>query len=517
MSSTYSINPGTTTEAFKLANIDAVLNELPDNTQKLINPHDLRDAVYTSWENIVIKPTSVSGIEYIGLDRTDLYEKIFLGKKQVSNNNVLNTNLLNTDVDIFLYNTKTDVDLTNQNLKIGFLAGASNSLFYGTTLSIPTIEVKKISTYYGDVLDFNINNNSTVVYGLTTFGGNISIRSTKGNILLNDVIFPTTADITSITDGKVLTFKTIGSNKYATWQTPTITSINTSSAFDITANPLTINGKNYNFSNPIPTAIAIGGVATGSNLSGLAVVDILNKMFYPYVNPSVSITSIQPYYEISSITMSVINLNYIINKYSNSYTVSSINSIPSIISAASASAAITYLNSSAYSIYNGSGKYSGIFNSPKIQTFTLSISDSFGSSYSSNCSVEFIYPIFYGTSITASATASDINNLLTSFNKILSKNPNQTIGFNGNGVCLYYLVPSSYDPTGSMSAFYATQSLFNEKSVFRGNGTPFTMSLASTNWSGVVYNCYVYSPLGYPSITTVGTPTTYAAQYVCTF
>ena len=78
MPATYSINPGTPTEANKLIDLNSVLNELPDNVTNLIDPHDLRDAVYTAWENIVIKPTTNSAdIEYIGVDRSDLYEKIF--------------------------------------------------------------------------------------------------------------------------------------------------------------------------------------------------------------------------------------------------------------------------------------------------------------------------------------------------------------------------------------------------------------------------------------------------------
>src|ERR1700761_7165651 len=118
---TYSINNGTSTEAFGWNNINTVLNELPDNSSNLITPHDLRDAVYTVWQGIGIKPTTNSAsIEYIGIDQSNLYEKIFLGKKQVSSTDTLSLNLLNSDVDVFIYNSKTDTDLIHQNTKVGF-------------------------------------------------------------------------------------------------------------------------------------------------------------------------------------------------------------------------------------------------------------------------------------------------------------------------------------------------------------------------------------------------------------
>jgi hypothetical protein len=168
MPATYSRNPGTPTESFKLVDIDSVLNELPDNTSGLINPHDLRDGIYTTWENIVIKPTISNGIEYIGIDRNNLYEKIFLGKKQISGSNILTSNLLNSDVDLFIYNNKTDSDLTSQNTKVGFLLGKYTGISEASrqTLCHPELISKccKDKTYYtvnsttfryeGDIFDY---------------------------------------------------------------------------------------------------------------------------------------------------------------------------------------------------------------------------------------------------------------------------------------------------------------------------------------------------------------------------
>ena len=105
---TFSINTNTPTMATNWDNINIVLSELPDNTTELINPINIRDAIYTTYESIAFKPTTNnSSIEYIGLENVGvngLYEQILLGKKQVSGIDTLNLNLLNSDIDLFFYN-----------------------------------------------------------------------------------------------------------------------------------------------------------------------------------------------------------------------------------------------------------------------------------------------------------------------------------------------------------------------------------------------------------------------------
>jgi hypothetical protein len=56
--STYSISQGVT-YAETFPNFQSVLNVLPDNTQKLIAPRDVRDSFFTAWENIIFKKTNV--------------------------------------------------------------------------------------------------------------------------------------------------------------------------------------------------------------------------------------------------------------------------------------------------------------------------------------------------------------------------------------------------------------------------------------------------------------------------
>lgn len=183
--STYSIHTGTNIESHKLVDLDSVLNELTDNTSQLIFPLNLRDAVYTVYENIVYKPTTNgAGIEYVGISRADFIEKMLIGKRQYSGADTLTSALLNTDIDLFIYNSKLD-SASIQNTKVGFLAGADSSIFTnGATPSIPYIETRLITYPSGNVLDFNIINNS-YVFSHTASAGNIYLSSVYGDLFLN--------------------------------------------------------------------------------------------------------------------------------------------------------------------------------------------------------------------------------------------------------------------------------------------------------------------------------------------
>jgi len=127
MPSTYSINDNTTTNAVSSTDINYILSKLPDNTQKLISPADVRDAVYSVWENSIIRETSLTGTGsyYIGIAQSDIKEKILIGKKELSGKNILNSSLLSNDTDIYFYNTKLDAD-PSQDTKISILAGTGS-------------------------------------------------------------------------------------------------------------------------------------------------------------------------------------------------------------------------------------------------------------------------------------------------------------------------------------------------------------------------------------------------------
>ena len=111
MSATYSINVGGPTEALRKQDINSVLLDLPDNTQKLISPKDVRDAFVTAWANSAFKQTvGQANIEYLGIDsgnpsNRDIKEKIFIGKRSYAGLDIMTNTLLNNgSSDIYIYN-----------------------------------------------------------------------------------------------------------------------------------------------------------------------------------------------------------------------------------------------------------------------------------------------------------------------------------------------------------------------------------------------------------------------------
>jgi hypothetical protein len=525
---TYSINNGTSTEAFGWNDINIILNELPDNTSSLITPHDLRDAVYTVWQGIAIKPTkNSSNIEYLGIDQNNLYEKIFLGKKQVSGVDILTTQLLNSDVDLFIYNNKTDGFLTSQDTKVGFLAGGSTSVFYyNGTSSFPYLETKVINNLYGNVLDFNIKNDSYNTNGATTYGGNISLFSKYGNVLINGIVFPTYAQNIPgvVADNSILTYKNIGGNAYVQWSanTPYINSITASGTFSIVSDNITLNGFNIQFTDSRPVSATFGSIIAGSTFSGVALIEMIRMMLYGYVPPRLVLTPYSYFVEVNS--GGTVAFNYSITKVTATSSMRSIISTPLFLTGGATGSALTYLNGapSINRTYNSTASYTSgsLFTTTGIKAFTMSVNDNVGGTTSIGTTVNTVYPIFYGTSLTASATQSVVQSLLSTFTKVVDSNINKTVPISGTGVCIYYCVPAASNVGGTISSIYDTSfPLTNIKNNFRTSGMAFTMSLSSPSgyWGSTVYNCYIYSPSSIPSKTTLGVFPTYATNYQFNF
>lgn len=522
---TYSINDGTSTEAFGWNDINVVLGELADNTSYLITPHDIRDAAYTVWQGIGIKPTKNSAnIEYLGIDQTNLYEKIFLGKKKISGTDVLSTQLLNSDVDLFVYNTKTDTNLLSQHTRLGFLAGASTSIFYNGTVSIPFIEATSVTNAYGNVLDLNIKNDSYITNGATTYGGNISLHSRYGNVLINGIVFPTYAQNIPgvVTDGSILTYKNIGGYGYVQWapNTPYINAITASGTFSIISDSIILNGFNVMFSDSRAISATFGSITVGSTFSNVAVTEMIRMMLYGYVPPRLLLAPYSYYVEVNS--GGTIGLSYSITKVSATASIRSITSTPLFLT--STASAITYLNGATAinRVFNGTASYTSgtLFTTTGIKPFTMSVNDAVGGTTSVTTTVNVTYPIFYGTSMTASTTQSVVQGLLSSFTKVVDSNISRTVPISGTGVCIYYCVPAASNVGGTISSIYDTSyPTTNIKNNFRTTGAAFTMSLSSPSgfWGSTVYNCYIYSPTGSAAKTSLGVYPTYATNYQFNF
>jgi hypothetical protein len=182
MPATYSIpTPGQ--DATSYANINDILSLLPDNTSQLIAPKDIRDAVFSNWENSVIRYAAVSGTDYIGISRDDVKNtKIFLGKKQLSGSNIMSSTLLSSNTDIFFYNTKSDTG--TQNFKMQLLAGTNSSLYQYA----PYIEVQGVAS--PSSLNLNIGHGQAL-------GGDFNfVAGLNGYVTLNKLKFPTQNEFT---------------------------------------------------------------------------------------------------------------------------------------------------------------------------------------------------------------------------------------------------------------------------------------------------------------------------------
>lgn len=165
---TYSIFPNTPIQSDRLASLLNILNQLPDNTTNDISPKDVRDAIFTTWENIAIKETTPTGttFTYFGIDDNRELQFLF-GKKSVGGTNVM-SNLIGSDVDFYFYTNK-QISQGND-LKIAFLAG-SNTASFGNA---PYFLVSTPSNIY----DFSFLNLSG------------DTRISANNLYLNGLLFP---------------------------------------------------------------------------------------------------------------------------------------------------------------------------------------------------------------------------------------------------------------------------------------------------------------------------------------
>ena len=438
--STYSFgNPPT--DALKLSNINDVLGALPDNTSKLISPKDVRDAVFTLWENVIFKPTSNGGgTEYIGVDQDNLVRKILIGRKSFGGVPVLNQNLLNlTDVDVFFYNMKTSS--MNYDTTVAFLAGTGSN-FQNSQFSAPYIRSRVVNNPPYQSLDFDINNSSYYFDGGTGYGGNISVKSDRGNILLNGVRFPTFNERFGPNNGDLLKYKIVGGEPTAYWEeavTASSDNLFSLGTVSIQGNPVILNGLPINFSYNIPTPVAIGGIPAGSTFSNVPVTEMIRQILYPYIEPEISTSTNYTLLEVGdAVTSNSLIASFTIYKNA---TYSLVN--PVLTSVNGAATVLTFWYSppgvvppDLTAVINGLTTFSY---RPPISVFThqlgpvtfatysinVQISDTYPTTKSSTSSLYVVTPWYYGTgTISATQNSGGPNTI----NSILGTSSSYTAG-----------------------------------------------------------------------------------------
>lgn len=428
---TFSINTGTSTEAIKYdlrqkSELDSILDLLYDNTDKMINPHDIRDAILSDWSNASFKQTTASGsiISYIGIDTMnpddkDTKNKILLGKRDYLGNEILDTTLLNSNMDILLFNTKSDTT-SNYETKISILSGTNSSLY----TDAPYLQSQVVSgTTQSTSLD---------IVNMTS--GTISFYSSSGSFSVNNIIFPTISESTaSASNNKVLKYED-GKLAWLDIVFPNTSSIGTTgSELNIYGSPVNVNGYSLEFTDTRECPISIGDITIGSTFNSISLSDMLRKMIYTYLPPQCTISVAPPYSagytEVG--TAPSVKITYTITKRTLPTEITGlVNMIPGSHPTITTNGQVVE-----------SGTSSGIYISPiqnATSSFTINVSDGTQSS-SASTYLQGIYPYFYGFSTLSTITTAG----LASLTKLVETQGDKTIDICGAGN-FYFIYDNNY-------------------------------------------------------------------------
>ncbi len=491
MPATYSISVGQPTEALRKQDIYSVLQDLPDNTQKLISPKDVRDAFLSAWASSAFKQTiNSSSIEYIGIDsgnpsNRDIKQKIFIGKRNYAGSDIMTPSLLNsTTNDIYFYNTKPDTSLTHSTTRIAILAGTDSFAHQYA----PYIQTSATTSFIGlDLVNPSVS------------GGPINIFASTGRVAINGILFPTSTETAaSASNGKILKYYGSYPNGVLKWEAPTVTvaSIGSpGSPTNIYGSPSYVNGYPLEFVDNSIVPQTIGGIEIGSSFSSGSfngqnwpIVEVIRKLLYPYVPPtlslSVAIPNVENLAEVG-ITQSA-TFSYSLTKYSENIYSYQIN--PSIL-APSSFYAVAGSQSSGTTVSNV------VSNSVGTQSFTLVARDNpslLTFSYSATASIRYVNPIYYGFGVNA-INVNSLNALQVGFfintlsNSKLIKNivSGQSVMANyvGSGY-IYFLVPAAY---GLLSKI-------KDHNGFVVHDSNYLSLSAFTYSSGTVAPAFTYNP-----------------------
>lgn len=495
---TYSVNTSTTTEAVSYqisatpSYFDAILSTLYDNDDKMISPHQLRDAVLSLWDDVIFKQTTSSGsnTEYIGIDAgnpsdRDVKKKFLFGKRSFSGTYSYDDShailgfssslLLSSDYDSFFWNTKSD-DEDQVTTRVQILAGTG----FSNMTNMPYIQSQFVS---GGTFSLSLDFISRT--------GDIDIRSEYGTVSVAQISFPSVAESSaSASEGNVLKIDT--SNNQLYWDNivfPQLSDIGTTgSILEIFGDIPYVNDYSLEFTDSRWSPFQVGDIQYGDTFQNVSLSEMLKRMIYQYLAPSCSITLLAPYSSgyVEVGTSPTPTLEYEINKKTLDLGVTTLtNMIPGIYSPIISS---EYVNITASS--------SGIVISPITASttyFTITVND--GTSFaSSTASITGVYPYFVGFSNLGVMTVGG----LSSLNKIIEPQSNKLFDFSGTGN-LYFIYPKDY---GTLSNIF--DDLGNDYILSGSFSGPTTRVFNSPSgfWSSVEFYVYQYDSvtLGPPSI-----------------
>ncbi len=487
---TFSVNIGLTTEATSYPiqdYLDNILDNLQDNKDKLVNPVDVRDAVFSLWTSVPFKQTTASGssISYVGLDSNnpsnrDIKSKIYLGKRAYSGtysytefDNIMNDSLLTSDVDIFLYNTKIDTQ-SQTSTRVAIIAGTNLSLHTKS----PYIQSQLIS---GSTQSVSLD-----VVNPSLLGGNINIQSINsgytGSVIVNNIIFPTIDESGLSASNEKVLFIEDGELVWDIIQLPTLDYIGvTGSELDIYGTPTNVNGYSLEFADSRRCPVQIGDILYGDTFNNMPLSETLRRVIYDYLPPtcSIEITGVYSvgYAEVG--TYPTPTLQYTLNKKTLNTQIAGLsNMIPG--------AYPPIINTSYVTI---TGSSSGVVISPITATsteFKVTLGDGMQIA-SASTTITGIYPYFYGFS--PNLTMNSIG--LAGLSKLVESFGDKTIDVIGTGN-LYFIYDSNY---GTLSNIYDE---YGNTSSGSFSYTPIVLSSPSGLWAAKEF--YVYQWNGVPQI-----------------
>jgi hypothetical protein len=452
----YSENKTTLTEVLQL---------LPDNTNKLITPRDVRDAVFSSWESSVFRYVNVSGVEYIGLFRDEIKDKkILFGKKQISGTNVLDSSLLNsTTADIFFYNTKSDAN-ASQNFRAVFLAGTNSSLFG----SAPYLQATQVTS--PAFISLNLVNPATQ--------GTIALQSgSSASVVINNLNFPSTSQVaaqianpSASVSGDLFLAVRSGNIELLTYASSATNLGSPGSTTTIQGNTVTVNGYSLEYTNNTPMLISVGGLSAGSTFSEVPIQLMFDKILYPVLPPFATISITNGIRERRHDSPDTVTINYTVTKrtypiQTNDIFYTTANGLDSSsISGQISNGTYTYNNLPVSNTDISSNSNSGLF------TFSVSLYDGTASFVASQ-TVEFVYPYIWSYSdADYLMTGGDIGNLFNNepYTKVLASYGSQSIPISTGSTekYIFFMYPSIY---GALTAIK--------------DGNDFSESLVGGSWT----------------------------------
>jgi hypothetical protein len=468
---TFSLNIGTSIESTNYplhASFSFLLNELLDNESKLISPHVLRDVTLSLLSSVAFKETVPFGstMSYIGIDTlagadntindfvdngyveeyittatnidADVKLPIVLGKRSYSgtysynsSHDLMTSDILTSDVDIFLYNTRIDT-VSNTSTKVMILSGTN----IGNFDSSPYIQSEVVSGVY-----LGVTNSLSLDFINPYTNGDVNVGSSFSTISLNTITFPgVTESYASASNNKTLMYED-GKLAWSDIVFPPVSYIGaTGTITNIYGSPVNINGYPIELTDSRKVPITFGDVVSGSTFNIDATSDIIRRMLYPYLPPLCSISILSPYSSgyVEVGTYPTPTIQYTITKRSLPTLVTSLtNMIPGVYPAITTLGQTTVTSTSL-----------GVVISPITATatnFKITVGDGTQGN-SASVSLTGIYPYFYGFSPLSAMTSIG----LASLSKLVEYKGDKIVDITGTN-SFYFVYDYDY---GTLSNIY---------------------------------------------------------------